>query len=148
MGRGRKARTAAPTVVGATPATEDQPFVISMQQRQSAQDAAGDMDTAGRTRQPAKLKPTSFFTVPPRTEVLEKDDDGGEKDMFKRRADAPANLGEISGSKCCLKASTPCLGPVPHSTPSYRSACLDILMPPGRPPRNLRSHADSSQQAP
>jgi hypothetical protein len=101
MGRGRKARTAAPTVVGATPATEDQPFVISIQQRQAAQDAELGMDAAaGRRKQPAKLKPTNFFTAPPRTEIFRKDDAGGDKDRnFKPRAAAPANLGEISGSK-------------------------------------------------
>lgn len=108
MGRGRKARTTAgPSVVGATPATEGQPFVISLQQRQAAQaeDVLG-VDAEVRKKQPAKLKPVNFFTAPPRTEIFdERDDDGGDKDMtFKKRAAAaaPANLGEISGSEYML----------------------------------------------
>lgn len=104
MGRGRKARTTAgPSVVGATPATEGQPFVISLQQRQAAQEDVLGVDAEARKKQPAKLKPVSFFTAPPRTEIFEeRDDDGGDKDMtFKKRAAAaaPANLGEISGSE-------------------------------------------------
>lgn len=116
MGRSRRTTSraaAAPTVVGATPATDEPIFALSIQQRQAAQDAADlAKDAAARERrQPAKLKPTNFFTAPPRTQIMvEKDtaggggggddkDDDGVKDSFKQRAAAPANLGEISGSK-------------------------------------------------
>jgi hypothetical protein len=103
MGRGRKARTTAANIVGATPATEEQPFAISIQQRQAAQDAVLVEDAAVRRKQPAKLKPTNFFTAPPRTEIFEERDDAdGAKDLtFKKRAAAaaPANLGQISGSE-------------------------------------------------
>lgn len=102
----------ATNVVGATPATEDQPFVISIQQRQAAQEAEAAA-AATRKRQLAKLKPTAFFTAPPRTEIFEEgdaddveggnDNDGGQhKDKgFRKKAAAaaPANLGEISGSE-------------------------------------------------
>lgn len=104
----------APTVVGATPATEDQPFVISIQQRQAAQEAEGAADAATHRRQPKVLKPTNFFTAPPRTEIFEERDDdavgGGADDgqghrdkVFRKKAAAaaPANLGEISGSEYC-----------------------------------------------
>jgi hypothetical protein len=117
MGRGRKARTTvAPTVVGATPATEDQPFVISIQQRQAAQEAEGAADAATHRRQPKVLKPTNFFTAPPRTEIFEERDDavGGDDGqghmdkVFKKKAAAaaPANLGEISGSEYCTPTTT------------------------------------------
>lgn len=103
MGRKKARSTGAPNVVGATPATEEQPFAISIQQRQAAQDAVLGEDAAVRRKQPAKLKPTNFFTAPPRTEIFEERDDAdGSKDMtFKKRAAAaaPANLGEISGSE-------------------------------------------------
>lgn len=102
MGRGRKTRnTAAPTVVGPTPATEEQAYAMPIQKRQAAQDAELGVDAAAASqrKQPAKLMPVNFFTAPPRTEILAEKDENGVKDMFKQRAAAPANLGEISGSE-------------------------------------------------
>lgn len=117
MGRGRKARTtAAPSVVGATPATEDQLFGFPIQQRQAGQDDVLGVDAAARRKGPAKLKPSNFFAVPPRTEIFEErdaDDADGDKDLtFKKKKDAaaPANLGEISSSEWPGRAPAEGLG--------------------------------------
>lgn len=96
----KKARTVGPSVVGPTPATEDQPFGLSIQARQAAQDAAMGEAGPDARKQVKKLKPASFFTAPPRTEIFEKDADGASKDSFKPAAAAPANLGAISGREC------------------------------------------------
>lgn len=116
MGRGRKARTtAAPSVVGATPATDGQLFGFPIQQRQAAQDDVLGVDATARRKGPAKLKPSNFFSVPPRTEIFEERDadDAGDKDLtFKKKKDAaaPANLGEISSSEWPAGAARPGLG--------------------------------------
>jgi hypothetical protein len=78
-------------------------------------------DAAVRRKQPAKLKPTNFFTAPPRTQIFEESDNAdGTNDMtFKKRAAAaaPANLGEISGSEYCC---APTLPPHPPTHPQHR----------------------------
>jgi hypothetical protein len=89
--------------VGATPATEDQLFGFPIQQRLAGQDDVLGVDAAARRKGPAKLKPSNFFAVPPRTEIFEErdaDDAGGKDLTFKKKdAAAPANLGEISSSE-------------------------------------------------
>jgi hypothetical protein len=131
MGRGRKARTVGVTtnVIGPTPTTENAPFgVAAMQHRAAAQDDLLGLGGAGaragqgrRGREPAKMRVAAFYTAPPRTELMPGIDDrgaapgaggGGDDagggsargDTFKRRAGAPANLGEIAGSECLLRA--------------------------------------------
>lgn len=96
---------ATPSVLGATPLS-DIPFHggTRQQKRAAAEDDLRSGDTG--VKQPATVKIVKFHKVPPRTEIVEKENAQHGSDSveitFKERSKAegaPAGLGEISASE-------------------------------------------------
>lgn len=117
--KSKRSKQSAAAVVGATPSVlgptplSDIPFhgCARQQRRAAAQDDLVDGDT--RKKQPATIKVVNFHKVPPRTQIVEKENTGDDTDAatikFKERSkllEAPG-LGEISASKLYISKAPP-----------------------------------------